>query len=73
MSVSNPKFTKTGRARTYSDRAPYLKAKFWSDPAHHFWETDSYTQKAKEYFRAVYGKLLSDPRNQLRIENSQEI
>lgn len=73
MSVANPKFTKTGRARTFSDRSPYLKPQFWADSRNHFWETDTYSEKSKAYFREKFGKLLSDPRNQLRIQNSQEI
>jgi hypothetical protein len=29
----------------------YLKPLFWSNPDNHFWESEKYTEKAKEYYR----------------------
>lgn len=37
MSAINPKFTKTGRARTAADKPNYLKPQHWADPKNHFW------------------------------------
>lgn len=73
MSKQNPKFTNSGRARTFSDKHPYLKPQFWANPASWFWEDETHTPKAKEYFRAKIATLLSDPHNQVRIQNSQEL
>lgn len=73
MSDANRKFTVSGRGRTFSDRAPYLKPQFWADPKNHFWESPSYTEEGKAYFRKNLEVMLSNIHNQIRIENSQQI
>lgn len=73
MSKQNPKTTVSGKGRTYSDRHPYLKITFWADPKNWFWESDSYTESSKAHFRLKFARLLSDPHNQQRILNSQEL
>jgi hypothetical protein len=40
------------RKSSTNDTHPYLKASFWDHPSNQFWETDSVTQKGKEYFRS---------------------
>jgi len=35
-----------------NDGHPYLKPYFWKNPTNQFWESDLFTEKAKEYFRA---------------------
>lgn len=55
MSAANPKFTKTGKARTSSDKPNYLKPQHWADERNHFWNA---TQRIVTYdFTGKHGVI----------------
>lgn len=73
MSKQSPRFTNTGRARTFSDKAPYLKPQFWMNPANQFWEDEHHTERAKEYFRSKLQSMMANVHNRIKVQNSQEL
>lgn len=42
---------------------PYRRLSFWMDPANHFWNTDYYSQKSKDYFdKCLQDKVKAEPK-----------
>lgn len=39
------------RSSTNDDKQPYMRLGFRMNTSNHFWETEMYSEKSKEYFR----------------------
>jgi hypothetical protein len=50
------------RTSTNSDRNPYERTSFWINSSNHFWETDMYSDKSKEYFRDWLSEMIERER-----------
>jgi hypothetical protein len=45
---------------------PYLKVNFWQNPTNHFWNSELYSEKSKDYFlKSVENMLVKERRDYL--------